>query len=46
MAVIHGAAVNQDGKSVSLTAPNGRAQEAVINKALEEAGIAGHEVDY
>ncbi|EOV0035591.1 amino acid adenylation domain-containing protein, partial [Vibrio parahaemolyticus] len=46
LAVIHGAAVNQDGKSVSLTAPNGRAQEAVINKALEEAGIAGHEVDY
>ncbi|WIG71103.1 amino acid adenylation domain-containing protein (plasmid) [Photobacterium damselae] len=46
LAVIHGAAVNQDGKSVSLTAPNGRAQEAVINDALEEAGIAGHEIDY
>ncbi|WP_411354048.1 hypothetical protein, partial [Vibrio parahaemolyticus] len=29
-----------------MTAPNGRAQEAVINEALEEAGIAGHEVDY
>ncbi|EHK2870599.1 polyketide synthase dehydratase domain-containing protein, partial [Vibrio parahaemolyticus] len=46
LAVINATAVNQDGASATMTAPNGRAQEAVINEALEEAGIAGHEVDY
>ncbi|HWU85746.1 MAG TPA: beta-ketoacyl synthase N-terminal-like domain-containing protein, partial [Kofleriaceae bacterium] len=46
LAVIRGTAVNQDGRSVSLTAPNGLAQEAVIRQALAVAGLAGREVDY
>ncbi len=46
LAVIRGTAVNQDGRSASLTAPNGLAQEAVIRQALEVAGLEGHEVDY
>ena len=46
LAVIRGTAVNQDGRSVSLTAPNGLAQEAVIKQALSAAGLEGHDVDY
>jgi amino acid adenylation domain-containing protein len=34
LAVIRGSAVNHDGASTGFTAPNGRAQEAVIRKAL------------
>jgi acyl transferase domain-containing protein/glutamate-1-semialdehyde aminotransferase len=37
-------AVNQDGKSSSLTAPNGTAQESVIKKALSRAQIESSEV--
>lgn len=32
-------AVNQDGKSTTLTAPNGLAQESILNKAIEKAGL-------
>ncbi|RYZ45329.1 MAG: hypothetical protein EOO72_04375, partial [Myxococcaceae bacterium] len=46
LAVIRGTAVNQDGRSASLTAPNGLAQEAVIRQALQVAGLEGREVDY
>jgi acyl transferase domain-containing protein len=46
LAVIRGTAVNQDGRSAVLTAPNGPAQEAVIRKAWQEAGIAGSDVAY
>src|SRR3546814_13540508 len=38
LAVIRGSFVNQDGRSSSLTAPSGAAQEAVIRAALERAG--------
>lgn len=44
--VIKGTAVNQDGKSASLTIPNGYAQENVINKALSRANIQGNDIDY
>ena len=44
LAVIRGSAVNQDGASNGLTAPNGAAQEAVIRRALQVAGIAGDRV--
>jgi acyl transferase domain-containing protein len=39
LAVIRGSAVNHNGRSASLTAPNGKAQQAVIRKALAVAGV-------
>ena len=45
-AVINGSAVNQDGGSNGLTAPNGIAQETVIRKALNMAGIEAKDVSY
>ncbi len=46
LAVIRGSAVNQDGRSSGLTAPNGPSQQAVIRQALQNAGVAPHEVGY
>jgi acyl transferase domain-containing protein/NAD(P)-dependent dehydrogenase (short-subunit alcohol dehydrogenase family)/acyl carrier protein/SAM-dependent methyltransferase len=46
LAVIRGSSMNQDGRSSSLTAPNGQAQEAVIRDALARAGVAPGQVDY
>jgi len=46
LSVIRSTSVNQDGRSASLTAPNGLAQEAVINRALELAGLLGKDIDY
>jgi hypothetical protein len=38
--VLAGSAINQDGRSSALTAPNGPAQQAVIAAALNSAGVA------
>ncbi|MGB1277924.1 MAG: beta-ketoacyl synthase N-terminal-like domain-containing protein, partial [Nannocystaceae bacterium] len=46
VAVIRGCAVNQDGRSSGLTAPNGPSQEAVIQRALADAGVAPTQVGY
>ncbi|HVH42998.1 MAG TPA: beta-ketoacyl synthase N-terminal-like domain-containing protein, partial [Labilithrix sp.] len=46
LAVLTGAAVNQDGRSSGLTAPNGHAQRAVIRAALADAGVSPSHVDY
>src|SRR6185312_12470844 len=46
LAVIRGTAVNQDGASNGLTAPNGLAQQAVLRRALEDAGLAPPDIDY
>jgi 3-oxoacyl-(acyl-carrier-protein) synthase/acyl carrier protein len=46
LAVIRGSAVNQDGRSSGLTVPNGPAQEALIEEALQSAGIASGDVSY
>ncbi|MGB1016001.1 MAG: type I polyketide synthase, partial [Nannocystaceae bacterium] len=46
VAVIRGSAVNQDGRSSGLTAPNGPSQEAVIRRALDDAGVQAGEVGY
>ena len=46
LAVVRGSALNQDGRSAGLTAPNGLAQEAVIRRALANGGVRPDEVDY
>ncbi len=46
LAVIRGTAVNHDGASSGLTVPNGPAQQAVIEQALEQARVSPAEVDY
>jgi acyl transferase domain-containing protein len=46
LAVIRGSALNQDGRSVGLTAPHGPAQEAVISQALRMARVAPSQVTY
>ena len=45
MAVIRGSAVNSDGASETLTAPNGAAQERVIRRALAQARLAADDID-
>lgn len=46
LACIKGSAVNHDGPSGGLTVPNGSSQKNVIKKAMENAGILPHEIDY
>lgn len=44
LGVVCGSSVNQDGRSSALTAPNGPAQQAVINQALLAAGMEAGQV--
>ena len=46
IAVIRGSAMNQDGRSTVLTAPNGVAQERLIREALSNAAVAPERVVY
>ena len=46
LAVVAGGAVNHDGRSNGLLAPNPDAQEAVLRKAYKDAGIDPRTVDY
>ncbi|MFJ9354217.1 SDR family NAD(P)-dependent oxidoreductase [Streptomyces mirabilis] len=46
LAVLRGTAVNQDGRSQGLSAPNGPAQEQVIRRALELSGLRPADIDY
>src|ERR1700742_125831 len=45
-AVIRGSAMNHDGRSSVLTAPNGPAQEAVIRAALRDGQVTAGDVAY
>ncbi|SDI77132.1 phthiocerol/phenolphthiocerol synthesis type-I polyketide synthase D [Frankineae bacterium MT45] len=46
LAVIRGSAVNSDGRSNGLMAPNPHAQEALLRTAYARAGVNPTEVDY
>lgn len=46
LALVRGSAVNHDGRSNGISAPNVGAQEAVIRAALDDAGVAPAEIDY
>lgn len=46
LATIRGSAVNHDGPSSNLTAPNQRAQEQLLQQALKNARVQPHEVSY
>lgn len=44
--VISGSYSNQDGRSTNISAPNGRAQQELVRRALADAHRAPEEVDY
>ncbi|MBI1390262.1 MAG: SDR family NAD(P)-dependent oxidoreductase [bacterium] len=46
LGLLAGSAVNHDGPSSGLTVPNGRAQEALIRRALQNARVQPNEVGY
>src|SRR5215831_4020522 len=46
LASIVASAINQDGRTPALTAPNGQTQESVIRLALSRAGIEANEIGY
>ncbi|MCW3464519.1 non-ribosomal peptide synthetase/type I polyketide synthase [Chitinophaga nivalis] len=46
LAVISGSAINHDGLSNGISAPNGVAQQQLIGKALRRAGISANAVQY
>jgi myxalamid-type polyketide synthase MxaE and MxaD len=46
LAVIRGSAINQDGRSAGMTAPNGLAQQAVIREALANARLSPADLSY
>eukprot|EP00918_Siedleckia_nematoides_P020146 GHVU01042939.1.p1 GENE.GHVU01042939.1~~GHVU01042939.1.p1 ORF type:complete len:2046 (+),score=318.55 GHVU01042939.1:72-6140(+) len=45
-AIVRGSATNHDGRSASLTAPNGPAQQDVIRAALRQAGVLSTDVSF
>jgi phthiocerol/phenolphthiocerol synthesis type-I polyketide synthase D len=46
LSVVRGTAINQDGRSNGMTAPNAMAQRDVITEALREADVAADTVSY
>ncbi|WP_282615678.1 type I polyketide synthase [Streptomyces sp. AgN23] len=45
LAVVRGTAINQDGASSALSAPNGPSQQRMIRAALANAGLTAGEID-
>lgn len=46
LAVVRGSATNQDGRGTRLSAPNGRAQQAVVRRALEIANVEPSQISF
>ena len=46
LAIMRGTAVNQDGRTSGITAPNGVSQQRVIHTALAQAGITTDQINY
>ncbi|MEV0296266.1 SDR family NAD(P)-dependent oxidoreductase [Nocardia sp. NPDC050710] len=46
LALVRGSAVNSDGRSQGLSAPNGPAQERVIRAALADSTLTAADIDY
>lgn len=46
LAVLQGSAVNHDGQARTVTTPSGPAQRAMLQEALEDAGLDPEQVDY
>ncbi|PIQ23356.1 beta-ketoacyl synthase [bacterium (Candidatus Blackallbacteria) CG17_big_fil_post_rev_8_21_14_2_50_48_46] len=44
--IIKASAVNHDGRSQGLTAPNGRSQQKLLKQALELAGLHPHQIGF
>ncbi|WP_224242631.1 type I polyketide synthase [Hyalangium gracile] len=44
--VIRSSVINQDGRSLGLTAPNGKAQRELLQQALSHAGVEPREIGY
>lgn len=45
-AVIKGTAINQDGNSIGITAPNADAQADVMERAWRDAGVSAEDISY
>ncbi len=46
LAVIQGSAINHDGHARTVTTPSGSAQRAMLQAALDDAGLNPHQIDY
>ena len=46
LALLRGSAINHDGLSRTVTTPNGHAQRRLLEKALRQAGVAPHQIQY
>ncbi|PRQ09065.1 type I polyketide synthase [Enhygromyxa salina] len=46
LALVRGTAVNHDGASSGITAPNGTSQQKLLRQALEDAKLAPTDIDY